>query len=170
VLENDRTQPELAPASAIQSLSGIDSEGWFEYLVRVYPHHTDYSGAVWHGSYLAWMEEARVESLRSFGIQYADWVAQGLELPVVELSLRYHRAVTMGQSVVIKTRMTAGDGVRLLWDHEIRSPDGKELYVTAQVTLVGADREKGKIIRQLPPLLKDALAKLSVKPSSNFRF
>ncbi len=96
MLENDRTQPELAPAGAIQNRRGMDSEGWFEYLVRVYPHHTDYSGAVWHGTYLAWMEEARVESLRSLGIQYADWVAQGLELPVVELSLRYHRAVQMG--------------------------------------------------------------------------
>ena len=166
MLENDRTQPELPPTGTIQSLSGIDSQGWFEYLVRVYPHHTDYSGAVWHGTYLAWMEEARVESLRSLGIEYADWVAQGLELPVVELSLRYHRAVQMGQSVAVRTRMTAGDGVRLLWDYEIRSADGKELYVTAQVTLVGVDRDKGKIIRQLPPLLKDALAKLSVKPSS----
>jgi acyl-CoA thioester hydrolase len=99
VLENDRTQPELAPAGAIQSLSGGEYGGWFEYLVRVYPHHTDYSGAVWHGTYLAWMEEARVESLRSIGIEYADWVAQGLELPVVELSLRYHRVVQMGQAV-----------------------------------------------------------------------
>jgi len=166
VLENDRTQAELPPAGTIQSLSGIDSEGWFEYLVRVYPHHTDYSGAVWHGTYLAWMEEARVESLRSLGIEYADWVAQGLELPVVELSLRYHRAVQMGQAVAVRTRMTAGDGVRLVWDYEIRSADGEELYVTALVTLVGVDREKGKIIRQLPLVLKEALAKLSVKPSS----
>ena len=164
MLENDRTQAELPPAGTIQSLSGIDSEGWFEYLVRVYPHHTDYSGAVWHGTYVAWMEEARVESLRSLGIEYADWVAQGLELPVVELSLRYHRAVQMGQSVAVRTRMTAGEGVRLLWDYEIRSADGKELYVTAQVTLVGVDRDKGKIIRQLPPLLKDALAKLAINP------
>ncbi|MGB8689924.1 MAG: acyl-CoA thioesterase, partial [Microcoleus sp.] len=39
-------------------------------------------------------------------------------------------------------------------------------YVTALVTLVGVDREKGKIIRQLPLVLKEALAKLSVKPSS----
>ncbi|MFB8795407.1 MAG: thioesterase family protein [Microcoleus sp.] len=166
MLENDRTQPELPPAGTIQSLSGIDSEGWFEYLVRVYPHHTDYSGAVWHGTYLAWMEEARVESLRSLGIEYADWVAQGLELPVVELSLRYHRAVQMGQAVAVRTRMTAGDGVRLVWDYEIRSADGEELYVTALVTLVGVDREKGKIIRQLPLVLKEALAKLSVKPST----
>ncbi len=166
MLENDRTKPELPPTGVIQNRTGIDSEGWFEYVVRVYPHHTDYSGAVWHGTYLAWMEEARVESLRSLGIEYADWVAQGLELPVVELSLRYHRAVQMGQAVAVRTRMTAGDGVRLVWDYEIRSPDAQELYVTAQVTLVGVDREKGKIIRQLPPALKKALTRLSVKPST----
>ncbi|MCC3413369.1 MULTISPECIES: thioesterase family protein [unclassified Microcoleus] len=165
MLENDRTQPELAAAGAIQKRSGMmDSEGWFEYLVRVYPHHTDYSGAVWHGTYLTWMEEARVESLRSLGIEYAEWVAQGVELPVVELSLRYHRSVQMGQSVAVRTRMAATEGVRLLWDYEIRSPDAQELYVTAQVTLVGVDRDKGKIIRQLPPALKEALTRLSVKP------
>lgn len=165
MLENDRTQPELAAGGAIQNRPGMmDSEGWFEYLVRVYPHHTDYSGAVWHGTYVTWMEEARVESLRSLGIEYAEWVAQGVELPVVELSLRYHRSVQMGQSVAVRTRMAATEGVRLLWDYEIRSPDAQELYVTAQVTLVGVDRDKGKIIRQLPPALKEALTKLSVKP------
>ncbi|WP_293353596.1 MULTISPECIES: thioesterase family protein [unclassified Microcoleus] len=165
MLENDRTQPELAAGGAIQKRPGMmDSEGWFEYLVRVYPHHTDYSGAVWHGTYLTWMEEARVESLRSLGIEYAEWVAQGVELPVVELSLRYHRSVQMGQSVAVRTRMAASEGVRLLWDYEIRSPDAQELYVTAQVTLVGVDRDKGKIIRQLPPALKEALTRLSVKP------
>lgn len=166
MLENDRTQPELAPAGAIQNRRGMDSEGWFEYLVRVYPHHTDYSGVVWHGTYIAWMEEARVESLRSLGIEYADWVAQGLELPVVELSLRYHRAVQMGQSVAVRTRIAATEGVRLLWDYQIRSADTQELYVTAQVTLVGVDRDKNKIIRQLPPALKEALTRLSVKPSA----
>jgi acyl-CoA thioester hydrolase len=110
------------------------------------------------------MEEARVESLRSLGIEYADWVAQGLELPVVELSLRYHRSVQMGQSVVVRTRIGASEGVRLLWDYEIRSADTQELYVTAQVTLVGVDRDKGKIMRQLPPTVQAALAKLALNP------
>ena len=164
MLENDRTQPELAPAGAIQNRPRMDSEGWFEYVVRVYPHHTDYAGVVWHGTYIAWMEEARLESLRSLGIEYADWVAQGLELPVVELSLRYHRAVQIDQAVAVRTRMTAGDGVRLLWDYEIRSPDTQELYVTAQVTLVGVDRDKGKIMRQLPPTVQAALAKWAINP------
>jgi acyl-CoA thioester hydrolase len=105
-----------------------------------------------------------VESLRSLGIEYADWVAQGLELPVVELSLRYHRSVQMGQSVAVRTRIGAREGVRLLWDYEIRSADTQELYVTAQVTLVGVDRDKGKIMRQLPPTVQAALAKWAINP------
>lgn len=134
---------------------------WFEYRVRSHPHHTDYAGVVWHGTYIIWMEEARVECLRSMGIDLADVLALGLELPVVELSVRYHRAIALGMSVLVKTRLTAIKGVRLIWDYQICSADSLELYVTAQVTLVAIDREKGKIMRRLPPELRDALERLS---------
>jgi acyl-CoA thioester hydrolase len=108
------------------------------------------------------MEEARVECLRSIGIEYADLVAMGCELPVVELSIRYHRQLRMGQTAIVKTRMTDMDGVRIYWDYQVQSPDSKELYVTGRVTLVAVDREKGKILRQLPSAVKDALVKLSL--------
>lgn len=134
---------------------------WFEYRVRSHPHHTDYSGVVWHGTYISWMEEARVECLRAIGIDLTDVVALGLDLPVVELSLRYHRSIRMGMEALVKTRMAAVKGVRLIWDYQICSADSLELYVTAQVTLVAIDRQKGKIVRQLPPELSDALARLS---------
>jgi acyl-CoA thioester hydrolase len=132
-------------------------ENWFEYHISVHPNHTDYSGDVWHGSYLTWLEEARVEYLRSLGLDYAQLVASGCELPVVELSLRYHRALKMGMSAVVKARMAQMKGVRLNWDYQIQSLEGDRLYVTARVTLVAVDRVKGKILRQLPPILLEAL-------------
>jgi acyl-CoA thioester hydrolase len=132
-------------------------ENWFEYLINVYPHHTDYAGVVWHGSYIAWMEEARVEYLRSLGLDYAELVALGCELPVVELSIRYHRALEMGMSAVVKLRM-AMQGVRLNWEYQIQSPEGDRLYLTAKVTLVAVDRDRGKILRQLPPILLEVLS------------
>jgi len=70
---------------------------WFEYRVRSHPHHTDYAGVVWHGTYIAWMEEARVECLRSRGFDCTDVVTWGLDLPVVDLCLRYHRSIRMAQ-------------------------------------------------------------------------
>lgn len=159
--KNSQTPPQLIPAGALQNSLTNNSGGWFDYLVQVYPHHTDYGGIVWHGTYIAWMEEARVANLRAIGIEYADLVAQGLELPVVEMSLRYRRSVRMGQTLLIRTRMATSEGVRIKWDYQIESPDAQELYVTAQVTLVTVDREKGKIVRQWPPALKEALAKLA---------
>jgi acyl-CoA thioester hydrolase len=136
-------------------------EKWFEYSVRAQPHHTDYAGIVWHGSYIAWMEEARVECLRSIGIEFADLVALGCDLPVVELSIRYHRQIQLGMAAIVKTRIAEVSGVRINWDYQIQSLDGQQLYVTARVTLVAVNREKGKIMRQLPPVIKDAFARLA---------
>jgi acyl-CoA thioester hydrolase len=155
-------QPQVLPTSAIQNLPQIAAGSWFEYPVRVQPHNTDYAGVVWHGTYIAWMEEARVECLRSIGVEFADLVALGCDMPVVELSARYHRSLRLGESAVVKTQMTEIEGVRLNWDYQIQSLDGQELYVTARATLVAVDREKGKIMRQLPPAVKNALARLSV--------
>ncbi len=159
-MDNNQTQLPLIPTAGLENPLLTHAKGWFDYKVRVYPHHTDYAGIVWHGTYLAWMEEARVECLRAMGLEYADLVAQGLELPMVELAIRYRRSVSMGQVVVVKSRMRAIAGVRIHWDYQIQSSDAQELYVTAQVTLVAIDRAKGKIVRQLPPVLKEALTKL----------
>jgi acyl-CoA thioester hydrolase len=155
------SQPELPPTSAIDRPLNHAFDNWFAYPVRVQPHHTDYAGVVWHGSYIAWMEEARLECLRSIGIDYSDLVALGCDLPVVELSVRYHRSIQLGMAVLVKTRMADVTGVRINWDYAIVSTDGQELYVTAKVTLVALDRERNKIMRQLPASVKDALAKVS---------
>ena len=153
--------PQLLPTGEIQKLPLLAVENWFEYAVRAQPHHTDYSGGVWHGSYLIWMEEARVECLRSIGIEFADLVALGCDLPVVKLSIHYHRQIRLGMAAIVKTRMLDISGVRINWDYQIQSPDFKDLYVSAQVTLVAIDREKGKIMRQLPAAMEEALARLA---------
>lgn len=161
MLDEPTIPNQLPPKGALQNLSQVAAGSWFDYPVRAQPHHTDYAGIVWHGSYLAWMEEARVECLRSIGIEFADLVALGCDLPVVELSIRYHQPIRMGMEAIVRTRMGAMEGVRINWYYQIQSPNEQELYVTAQVTLVAVDRKKGKIFRQLPPAVKQALAKLT---------
>lgn len=161
-MTHDQTdQRQLPPTVAIQDPLQVSPGNWFEYGVRAQPHHTDYAGIVWHGSYIAWMEEARVECLRSIGIEFADLVALGCDLPVVELSIRYHQPIHMGMPAVVRTRMADMEGVRVNWDYQIQSTDGQDLFATARVALVAVDREKGKVMRQLPPAVKEALVKLS---------
>ncbi|WP_347179221.1 acyl-CoA thioesterase [Roseofilum acuticapitatum] len=134
---------------------------WFEYPLCVYPHHTDYAGVVWHGTYLQWMEEARVEYFRSIGLDFAELVAIGCDLPVVDLSVRYHQPLQLGMRAILKTRLAEITGVRQILQSQICSLDERERYLTAQVTLVAIDRQRGKVMRKLPPMLTDALMKLS---------
>lgn len=154
-------QPQLDTTSAIQQASQVPPIEWFEYPVQAFPHATDYGGVVWHGAYLTWLEEARVEYLRSLGIRFSDLVAMGCDLPVVELTTRYHRPLRMGETAILRTRMQQISGVRLVWDYQLVSTDGQTLYLTAQVTLVTVDREKGKIMRQLPSAFRDVLNRLA---------
>jgi acyl-CoA thioester hydrolase len=137
------------------------NENWFDYPITVYPHHTDYGGVVWHGAYVTWMEQARIECMKSIGIDFASLVEMGCDLPVVEMSLRYHRALQMGETAVVKCKVQNLDGVRIKWDYEIQSVDQTITYTTATVALVAVDVEKGKIMRQLPANVKDAIVRLA---------
>ena len=136
------------------------STPWFDYVVRVSPHHTDYGGIVWHGTYISWMEEARVERLRLAGLEYHTLVEMGCELPVIELNIRYHKPVKMGMQVVVKSRVLLTKGVRIPWEYRIESLDGQSHYLSAQVTLVPIDGQTGKIMRRLPPILQTSLAQM----------
>jgi acyl-CoA thioester hydrolase len=107
------------------------------------------------------MEEARVECLRAVGMDYTELVAAGCELPVVELNVRYHHSLKMGMTALVKTKMVEAINPRICWKYRIESPQGEQTYLTATVTLVPVDREKGKIMRQLPETVSDALAKIS---------
>jgi acyl-CoA thioester hydrolase len=57
--------------------------------VRVRFGETDLMGIVHHANYASYMEVARIEWLRRRGVQYSDWAAHGVHLPVIELSIHY---------------------------------------------------------------------------------
>lgn len=138
-----------------------ERQGWVDYPVIVQPHHTDYAGVVWHGSYLTWMEEARIAVFRDVGIEFADLVSLGCDLPVVSLSLNYHQAVLMGQKVCVRSQLEPTSGVRLTWCQDICSLDYELCYVSGRVVNVPIDVQKRKIMRKFPPLLGKAIAKLT---------
>ncbi|MGK7889349.1 MAG: acyl-CoA thioesterase, partial [Leptolyngbyaceae cyanobacterium] len=124
--------------------------------VRVHPCHTDYAGVVWHGTYVEWLEAARIECLRSWGVDYTDLAHQGCNLPVVDLAIQYRRPLLMGMEILVCARLRSPQKLRLQWEYEIRSGDRQILYTTATVTLVPVDPQ-GKLMRQLPPVFQGVL-------------
>lgn len=145
---------------------------WFTYDVRVQPHHTDYSGVVWHGTYIQWLEAARVECLRSLQFSFEEFVAAGFDLPVVDLQLQYRQSLLLGDLASVKTRLEPQQGIRLVWQYEIENSlaANEGARVTGQVTLVPVSMTNRKIARRLPPPLQDSLSKLhqyfDIKPEA----
>ena len=129
----------------------------FRYTVQVYPHHTDYAGVVWHGSYVNWMEEVRIAYLESRGMTYQDVVAQDCDLMVVNLQISYKKSPRMGDRLLWEVMIHPLQGVRSIWDYFLWDPTRQTLYATAQVTLVPVSRQTGKITRSLPEELQKIL-------------
>lgn len=61
----------------------------FEISLRVRYAETDAMGVVHHSRYFVWLELARVEWLKSLGIDYRKMETEGFFLPVVQADLSY---------------------------------------------------------------------------------
>ena len=124
---------------------------------RVLPQHTDHAGVMWHGAYLAWLEEARVEALASVGLEYSALSARGLELPVVSLSIDYRQALLHGDQVELRSRVEPRRGVSMPWRSWFVRADGA-IAAQARVELVLVDLSAGAQRRRLRRRLPDDLA------------
>ena len=120
------------------------SEGWLLER-RVLPQHTDHAGVMWHGAYLAWLEEARVEALAAAGIAYSDLSARGLELPVVSLTIDYKQPLFHGEAVQLWSEVLPRVGLRLPWRSRFVAASGK-LAAEARVELVLVESAPGQEI------------------------
>lgn len=134
---------------------------------RVLPQHTDHAGVMWHGAYLAWLEEARVEALAAAGLPYSALSARGLELPVVSLTIQYRQALRHGDLVAIQSWVLPRRGLRLPWHSRFVAPQG-HLAAEATVELVLVEPGGGaggrRLLRQLPPDLDQAITRLMAAP------
>lgn len=133
----------------------------------VLPQHTDHAGVMWHGSYLAWLEEARVEALRQAGLAYSALSERGLELPVVSLQIDYRQALLHGEHVQVLSWVLPQQGVKLPWRSQFIKTDGS-VAAEARVELVLVDLSQGpgqrRLLRRAPEDLREALAQLRAGP------
>ena len=140
---------------------------WWRLRRRVLPQHTDHAGVMWHGAYLAWLEEARVEALAEAGLAYSTLSERGLALPVVGLQLEFRQALLHGEWVELRSQVLAVQGLKLPWCSQFVSPDGA-VAAEACVELVLVDLSGGparpRLVRRLPEDLKKALAILQEGP------
>jgi acyl-CoA thioester hydrolase len=163
-----RAEPS-ATHSAMQSPKEPQSRTPWRLQRRVLPQHTDHAGVMWHGSYLAWLEEARVEALAAAGLAYADLSAAGYELPVVSLALDYRQALLHGESIQLESWVLPRRGLKLPWLSRFVKPDGR-VAAEARVELVlvalasGEGGSERRLLRHMPQALAAAVERLQRGP------
>ncbi|MGC8471810.1 MAG: acyl-CoA thioesterase [Acidimicrobiales bacterium] len=89
----------------------------FCHRVRVRFAETDAMGVVHHAAYLPYLEEARVELLRSVGHPYTAIRESGFELPVVKATVRYLRPLAFDDAVDVHLRVAQAKGATFEIDY-----------------------------------------------------
>lgn len=122
------------------------------HAVRVRFAETDAMGIVHHGSYIPYLEEARVAYLRAIGHPYGEIRAGGTDIAVIEVHVRYVRPLRFDE--VVDVHVAVGAGTRTSFQIAYLLTVEGELRATA-VTVhacVGAD---GGRPQRLPGWLRE---------------
>ena len=114
--------------------------------VRVYFEDTDFSGLVYHGSYLHWCERGRSDWLRLLGISHEE-LYKGLNgspplmFIVRRMEMNFKSPAKIDEVLEVTTSTKEWSGATITLRQEIRR-DGKLLmHATVQVVLIS---DKGK--------------------------
>ena len=83
--------------------------------VRVYYEDTDFTGLVYHASYLRFFERGRTEFLRAAGVEHAKLLesADPGAFAVTRMSIDFRRAARVDDALVIRTAFQALRGARI---------------------------------------------------------
>lgn len=94
--------------------------------IRPYIHNakyyeTDQMAIVHHSNYIRWFEEARVDWMNQFGIDFREVEARGIVVPVVSVSCQYKHVTRFGDDVAITARLKLYNGIRFAFTYEVRN-------------------------------------------------
>ncbi len=122
--------------------------------VRVYYEDTDFSGVVYHASYLRFMERGRTELIRNLGIAQSDLFDGDVPLAfaVRRMTIDFLKPARMDDLLTVETVPSIARGATM--DLHQRILRGDEVLITADVRVacVGAGRA-----RRLPESLRRRL-------------
>lgn len=124
-----------------------------EFKQRVYYADTDAYGVVWHGSYLRFMEAARVEFCSELGINLVDLQQKDIVIPVTNINIRYKSSALLDENIVVETVLSKLTPLTALFTQIIKNEETQQVHTTAEVEVV-AVHNNGKIYRRLPDELK----------------
>jgi acyl-CoA thioester hydrolase len=111
-------------------------------------------GIAHHGSYFVWMEAARTELLREYGLSYRELETRGFLLPVREAHCRYRRSVQYDDMVVIQSWIERLGGASLHIAYSI-SKEGSASEPIAEGYTLHACTDRSGVVVKVPDFFRD---------------
>jgi acyl-CoA thioester hydrolase len=147
------TKPDTEPTS-----------GWFDagahiLPLRVYYEDTDFSGVVYHASYLRFMERARSEFLRLSELRHQGMLAavEPLVWVVRRMSLEFVRPARVDDSLRVRTRVEEVTAARLKLSQSVMRGADELIAAVVEVCVVTLDGR----LKRIPDEIRKKLEALS---------
>jgi acyl-CoA thioester hydrolase len=122
--------------------------------VRVYYEDTDFSGRVYHASYLRFLERGRTEWLRRRGFAHRDLAENsGVAFAVRSLKIEYLAPAMMDDLLRVETSVAAARGASIEFQQRILRDD-KGLLIGAVLVAAMHDGRPARIPADLRRLLQ----------------
>ena len=87
---------------------------------------------VWHGNYVKYLEDAREEWGREYGLGYMTIFDNGYYAPVYELSLHYRQMATVNDVLLVTITYCKTIGGKIRFCYEIHRESDNALILTAE--------------------------------------
>jgi acyl-CoA thioester hydrolase len=112
-------------------------------------------GVVYHTHYLDYFEAARTEALRDLGVRYRDLEAEGIIMPVVEVTVRYRGPAHYDEVLVVDVTFDQMPDVRVPIDYTVRREGEDATLAEGHTTLCFLDAERRRPM-QAPEAVREA--------------
>tara|TARA_B100000212_G_scaffold53893_1_gene35458 strand:+ start:1719 stop:2144 length:426 start_codon:yes stop_codon:yes gene_type:complete len=141
----------------------MDSCKQWELRKKVLPQHTDHAGIMWHGTYLNWLEESRIDSMGKAGIKYNEILNRGYEMPVYKIEIKYLIPIMIGEEIIVKSSFITNKGPRIKVNSTFSNLKSN-IHAVASIDIVLINKKTFKVVKKRPCFLENCLNNLK-KPT-----
>jgi acyl-CoA thioester hydrolase len=131
------------------------------FAVRVYYEDTDAAGIVYYANYLKFIERARTEMMRLYGVGHEKArQSGGMGFIVRRCAIEYIQPARLDDELVVETRLEELGGATIHLSQDVLRDGTLLVRATVVVVSVGA---QGRPVR-LPAELRSSLSSFNAKP------
>jgi acyl-CoA thioester hydrolase len=131
----------------------------FSWPARVYWEDTDGGGIVYYANYLRFLERARTEWLRTFGVSQQELAREsGIVFAVVSLTIQYRRPAKLDDELIITCEARPEGAASVRFAQQIHRAGAPETPLVEADVLVACVDAQSLRPKRLPAFLTNALA------------